>query len=154
MALSNRMRSSLLLVLTAILMLSSCSRSRWTREFELDDKTFDAEAMKMVETDSGLKLPAGAKGLNFHFKPPIDPAFVAKIEIPADSRENLQKQIEAIKNEPINRSGALSTKVTWWSPPAGSILIDRQGKQADWVYLRVVLTHEGGRYFLYVDHSV
>lgn len=137
------------------MLVSGCGKTRWAREFELDDKTFDSEAMTMVETDSGLKLPAGAKGLNFHYKPPIDPAFVAKIEIPTDSREKLQKEIEAIKNESINVSGGLATRVKWFAPSAGAILAEREcWKDGRPPYLRVILTQEGGRYFLYVDHSV
>ena len=148
------MRFSLLPVLAAILVLSACGEARWAREFELDEKTFDAEAMKMVETDSGLKLPADSKGLNFRYKPPIDPSFVAKIEIPADSREKLQKEIEAIKNESINSSGGLTTKVKWFAPPAGTILVERECLKDGAHHLKVILSQEGGRYFLYVDHSV
>lgn len=136
------------------LLASGCSDSRWFREFELDETNFDSEAMQMVKDDTGLVLPEGARGLNFRYSPPIDPSFVARIEIPREAREMVLKQIELIQNEEINISGGPSVKVTWWPPKKAVVIIDRQCTQSDSDYFRAILTLESDRTILYVDHAV
>ena len=147
------MKNAILCVLAAVL-LAGCSDSRWFREFELGPDTFDPEAMQMINDDSGLKLPQGTRGLNFRYSPPIDPSFVARVEIPEAASDSVLKQIEAIQNEDINISGGPREKVDWWPPPKESILIDRQCHQPDNDYFRAVLTKEDNRIILYVSHAV
>jgi hypothetical protein len=148
------MKFRILIVLFAALLLSECSDSRWLKEFELDEKSFDAEAMQMIKDDSGLTIPAGAKGLNFRYSPPIDPSFVARIEIPKDSRGKIIAQIEAIPDEKIDISGGPGERVTWWPPVVETVIMDRQCTQADGDYFRAILTEENGKTILYVSHAV
>jgi hypothetical protein len=147
------MRNTVFCILASVLLVG-CSDSRWFRDFELDADTFDREAMQMIVEDSGLTLPTGARGLNFRYSPPIDPSFVARVQIPEEALDNVLKQIEAIQNEDINISGGPGQKVDWWPPPRESIIADRQCHQPDNDYLRVVLTREGNRTILYVSHAV
>ncbi len=148
------MKSGMLIALLATLLLSGCSDSRCLKEFELDEKSFDAEAMQMIKDDSGLTIPEGAKGLNFRYSPPIDPSFVARIEIPKDSRDKIMTQIAAIPDEKINISGGPGERVAWWPPVVETVIIDRQCTQADGDYFRAILTEEGGKTILYVSHAV
>jgi hypothetical protein len=138
----------------AVLCLSGCGDSRWDREVELDQHTFDSEAMQMIKSDSQLVLPDGTRGLNFRYRPPVDPAFIARLVIPEESVEQIRKQIEAIRNEEINISGGLAAKTSWWHPTDGAVIIDRQCHQPDNDYFRAVLTREGDRAILYIDHAV
>lgn len=148
-----KMKNVLFFILTFLLLIG-CRDSRWFREFELDEKTFNSEAMQMVIRDTGLDLPEGVRGLNFRYSPPIDPAFVARIEIPKEARFHVQKQIEAIKNQDIDLSGGPGKKVAWWPPPQKKMVIDRQLIQADGDYFRAALTQEDKRIILYVEHAV
>src|SRR4051812_34612660 len=85
-----RAMKRLCILLSLITFVAGCRESRYDRAFELDNSTFDAEAMQMIHDDTGLLVPAGARGLNFAYKPPIDPAFLARIAIPADSRKSVE----------------------------------------------------------------
>ncbi len=72
---SYKMKIAIYFFLTA-LFVNGCNESRWYREFELDEKTFDSEAMQMIRRDTGFNLPEGVRGLNFRYSPPIDPSFI------------------------------------------------------------------------------
>ena len=74
----------------------SCSGHSDLTEYSLDESSFDAEAMAKIEQESGLKIPAEAKGLAFYQIPPIDPIIFAKIKMPAESQSSLVKQVETL----------------------------------------------------------
>ena len=57
--------------------------------------------MEMIRHDTGLSIPKGARGLNFAYSPPIDPAYLARIEIPAESRASVETQLAALKENRI-----------------------------------------------------
>jgi hypothetical protein len=137
-----------------VLIIAGCSDSRWYHEFELDKSTFDSEAMQMVIDDSGLNLPDGSIGLNFRYRPPIDPSFIARLEIPKEDRDNVEKQIESIPNEKINISGGLRERSDWWCPSDESEIIRKQCYRTDNEYLNIVLTDKDNHVFLYVYHSI
>ena len=145
---------ALLLVIGALLLVTGAPSSRWGQEFELNENAFDSEAMQMIRTDTGLNLPDGVRGLNFRYSPPIDPAFVARIEIPAESQDQVLKQIEAIPIQEINISGGPGEKVGWWPPPKELVIIDRHCHQSDGDYFRAALSKEDNRIILYVEHAV
>ena len=67
-----------------------CDGNRDLTEYNLDENSFDAEAMVKIEQESGLDLPDDAKGLAFCHIPPIDPIVFAKIEIPARGKIRCQ----------------------------------------------------------------
>ncbi len=100
----------------------------------------------------GLKLPAGSKGLNFYYKAPIDPAFLAKIEIPSDARDGMAKQLSALPNKPIKTSGGLAERISWWTPKEGNVLEDREFlDDSNGRYRRAILTEKDGVWLLYLD---
>ncbi len=121
----------------SLLFLPRCG-SRWNREFELDENSFDTEAMEMVKDDSGLNLPATAKGLKFAYKPPIDPAFLAIIQLPEESLDQIKPQIEAILDNPISSTGGLDTRIPWWKPTHGEVIIDRENFRSNGTEIRVI----------------
>ena len=125
-----------------------------TRDYELVSADFGADTLLMVEKEMGLKLPAGAKGLNFYYKAPIDPAFIAKIEIPSDAKDGMEKLLSAFPNKPFNSSGGLSDRISWWTPTEGRVIQDRMFFDANnGQSRRVILTEKDGRWFLYLDWS-
>ncbi len=152
-----RSKMKILLLLFAVLGLIGCgdgSDSRYYHSFELDESTFDAEAMQMIERDTGLDIPDNARGLNFAYKPPIDPAFLARIEIPAESLELMKKQLDVLKEKKIGTSGGLRERTPWWRPSQGTILIDKQvWDSSDGSLLHTVLATEDGKFILYIDHA-
>jgi hypothetical protein len=77
-------RAAILLLLGIALI--GCGRD--FKEYELDESSFGADTMKLIEDASGIDIPDDAKGLRFHYIPPIDPIYFAEIEIPAH-RETL-----------------------------------------------------------------
>lgn len=120
-------------------------------DYSLDEKTFDAEALAMVEKNTGLTLPPGTRGLNLFYKRfAIDPSFYAKVEIPGSSGEALAAQIGRIPD----RSGSVSETITqtlpWWRPAEATTVVKRlyfennDGVQA-------ILCKEGNRWILYLE---
>jgi hypothetical protein len=123
-----------------------------TRDYELGSADFGADSLLMVEKEMGLKLPAGSKGLNFYYKAPIDPAFLAKIEIPSDAKEGMAKQLSALPNKPVKTSGGLSERISWWTPTVGNVLEDREFlDDSNGRYRRAILTEKDGVWLLYLD---
>ncbi len=142
--------------IASILLFAFCliGCDKGTSDYELRSADFGADTLHMVEKDMGLKLPAGAKGLNFYYKAPIDPAFIAKIEITPDAKDGIEKQILAIPNKPMNRSGGLSDRILWWTPTDGRIIQDRIFyDESNGQTRRAILTEKDGRWFLYLDWS-
>ena len=120
-------------------------------DYELAGASFDAKTLQMIQSNTRIVLPADARGLNFYYKVPIDPAYAAKIEISANSSEGVIKALSAIKNdENIHTVESLGTNVTWWIPKGAKILVDRQTFVGG-NYLRVTLTEEDAVVILYVE---
>jgi len=119
--------------------------------YSLDKKAFTAEKLKMVEQRTGVTFPAGSQGLNMFYKgEPMDPYFVAKIQIPQASHEQLLKRIEQIRNEEIHVSGSVTTNLPWWTPSKEATRMERQFKlNGDYVHL--VLCEENDRWVLYLE---
>jgi len=148
------MRSKILIGLLT-LALAGCESSRYSTEFELDEKTFDSDAMQMVRDDSDLVLPPQTRGLNFHYLPPIDPEFVARLEIPKEAQTELLNQIATKKiDQTTFMDGGLPAKTAWWKLSQGQVLIDRQWLKDSHVFQRAVLVVEGDRLILYLYRSV
>lgn len=95
------LRTAILLCLTMIGM-TGCGRH--AREYELDSTNFDAATLREVEQKTGVKLPAGAKGLNYYYKPPIDPIHIARISIPAEAKDEMVSRLSALPHKPMDNS--------------------------------------------------
>ena len=136
-------------ILLAPLLFSGCGRGY--RNYELDRTSFDTKTLQMIQSDTGVAIPAGARGLNFYYKPPIDPAYIAKIEIPLISKEDVIKTLSTIRNdENTHITESLGTKVSWWMPKGAKTLVDRQ-RFVRSNYLHVILTEEDASVILYIE---
>jgi hypothetical protein len=137
--------------LCLLLLLTGCSK--YDHDFELDERSFGRDTIRMIERDSGITLPADARGLNFFYKAPIDPAFAAKIEIPAGSRSNVLARLSELKMEQIHVSGPLGPRFKWWTPAQAKVVIERQEMRTE-AYFHAILTEEGDRIILYLEWCV
>jgi hypothetical protein len=123
--------------------------------YTLDQKSFTPEKLKMVEQSTGVALPAGSKGLNMVYKgEPVDPYFVANIEIPENSHDELRGRIGQIRNEEIHVSGSPTTRFSWWKVSKETTRIERQFHAKPDYYVHLVLCEESGRWILYVEWFV
>jgi len=118
-----------------------------------DAQTFTSADLQMIATNIGVVLPSGTKGLRVvydHYSC-IDPAFVAKLQVPAEDK-TLARQIQGIKAQEIHVSNALSERTSWWTPVLTGTSVDKQFHTAD-AYARVILCQENGASILYVEWS-
>lgn len=121
------------------------------RDRELGPSNFDAATLREVEKEMGIKLPAGAKGMNYYYKAPMDPAFIAKIEIPADAKDGMLKQLSVLPHKPIRTSGGLPARISWWTPTDGKVLIEREFVDGREIYRRLFLTEKEDQWLLYLE---
>lgn len=148
------------LLLLAVLFAAGCSDSidsRYDHEFELNELTFDTEAMEQIQKMSGFTIPENSRGLNFAYRPPMDPEFAAQIEIPPASKETVLKQIEVREGQAIKSSGGLPDKVSWWPRTPENVLSEKRifksdSKTSNNGYFHVILTRENDKFILYINH--
>ena len=137
-------------ILLTILCIVGCG-SDIGKDYSLDEKSFDADTLKMIEQRTGIQLPSDAQGLNMFYQgSQIDPSFIAKIKIPQSSREAIARQIKEIPNKDGSVSGSLAEKVNWWTPSKSTIHTERQFT-VDMNYVHAILCQENGRWILYVE---
>ena len=107
-----------------------------------------AFALSMIEDDLGLRFPYGAKCIRFHYKPPIDPAVCAKIEIPPDAEELMTTRLAAFTNNTeftIN----IGREHSWWQPDRSNAVISKAVSVGNW-YVLAYLIREHGKTVLYL----
>ena len=138
---------------TIILLALLTGCSRYYHDFELNERSFDQRTMHLIETNIGFQLPAQAHGINFFHKAPIDPSFVAKIEIPAGSKTTVIEQLSSMTNEEVHVSGPVGERFKWWTPSKEMVLVERERCGGD-TYYHAILTDDGGRLILYLDWSM
>ena len=141
----------ILLNILLLLTLSSCDRYYW--EFELGVGEFDEDILQYIESETGLNLPEKIVGLNYRYKPPIDPAFIAKFEIPSDEINHIIDQVSDLKDEDYSSSGGLTTKVNWWFNSDSNILHQKKTILPTSV-LEVTITKERTKTILYIDYAI
>ena len=134
-------------------MLTASRDSRYCNDFELDEKTFDQEAIQRLQEDSGFTLPAGARGLNYAYHAPMDPGFAAKFEVPATSKEEVANRILQMRNDEMHVSGAFGPRFPWWAQPKDKVLCARF-QNNERTSLHAILTEEQDRIFLYLNWEV
>jgi hypothetical protein len=94
------------------------------------------------------------RGLHFRYKPPVDPAFIARLEIPAGAREEMIKKIEAIQKQDMGRrADSLWAGVSWWPPAVARAIAETRGLH-DGNDVWLVLTEENERLVLSVEFVV
>ncbi len=122
-------------------------------DYHLDEQSFDAEALKVVEGTTGILLPAGSRGLNMSYKGyAIDPSLMAKVEIPGASQEILAKHIEQMQSFGDIECFESRNKLSWWNLSEATIHVKRSVATSDPPGRGCIfLCEENGRWILYVD---
>lgn len=119
--------------------------------YTLDRKSFTAEKLKMVEQRTGLSLPVGSRGLNMFYKgEPMDPFFLARVEIPEASHDELLTRIDRLRNEEIHISGSPTKNFDWWRLSKETTKAERQFT-LNGDYVHVALCNENGHWILYLE---
>ncbi len=135
-----------------MLLLTSCSDKRWFSSFDLNEKTFDSGAMEHIEGVSALELHEKSKGIAFHYTPPIDPRFIAKIEIPQESVTSIEKQLRFfVKNN--YDPNKIKTNRDWWPNKFKNVVASNVYYNKGSGTLLVYLVNEGEKYILYIRHE-
>ena len=138
----------IILVVVAIVIAASFYHSA---NYTLDQSSFTTNALAMVEKQTRLKIPQGSRGLNMVYEGfKVDPAFVAKIEIPTNAEMGLKSQIEGISNQEYHPIGLLSEKVSWWKPAKNETALERT-YAVNSSLARLILCHQDGQIVLYVE---
>lgn len=121
------------------------------KDYCLNEHTFDAKALEMVQQKTGVTLPDRARGLHLFWQgaASVDPSFVAKIDIPKAAGEAMASQIGQLRNVDGSVSGSLTEKVAWWKP-TGAARVERQ-YGLDRNYVHVVICKEEDRWMLYLE---
>jgi hypothetical protein len=120
-------------------------------DYNLSETNFTKGALTVVQTHSELTLPDGSRGLNMVYRGSRgDPAFVAKVEIPADAVDSVKQQIERCANEDYNATGTLSDTVAWWNPAQLRVILERKYTVGS-SYVHVFLCHEDRHVVLFVE---
>ncbi|MFH2066549.1 MAG: hypothetical protein ABIK15_15220 [Pseudomonadota bacterium] len=121
------------------------------RDYHLDEHSFDANSLKIIEERTNITFPQGARGLNMFYQgTSIDPSILAKIQIPTSEYQMFKKQLEKIPNSRggINAS-SLTGKVTWWNPSESTLIMERLFNQ-EMNGVHVMFCKEHDRFILYV----
>jgi len=127
-----------------------CGAHRDLTEYSLDEKSFDSKAMAKIQTESGITLPDGSKGLAFKHIPPIDPIVFAKLQIPSDAQGALTKQIEALKTIEFPNDFA-HNRCSWWPPPPGHIALSKRSTSNGY-YVELHLVKKNEQLILYIQY--
>ena len=130
--------------------------SRWGKPFSLSLGEFDDEIYNHITHQTGINLPLGSVGHQFSYSPPIDPAIIAKIEIPYESITKLTAHLKALHNEDkkINSTGGLVEQSSWWYTTSNNIIVESNNYFQKHQLLEAAIVEIEGKYFLFIDHSM
>ena len=106
----------------------------------------------MVEQKTGLTFPAGSQGLNMYYKgEPMDPFFIAKVEIPAGSQEETIGRIKQLKNQDIHESGSPAKEYDWWKLSKETTKAECRFADNRGTYVHIALCNEDGHWIVYLE---
>lgn len=122
------------------------------KDYELDRAAFDVKHMQLMEERTNLKFPKDTIGLNLYNKRnTIDPEIFAKLEIPADSLDEFEKQIKERNEEIANLtiSGDIEWLKWWQCNKSKNIRIDKCYYCNNRLE-HVILCYENNHWVLYI----
>lgn len=100
-----------------------------------------------------MTIPESARVVAFHDSGAlIDPAWVAKVELPEEALDALLRSIAKWAQDPTRVRNRLSGSVPWWHP--GDRLAAKQYLVEHNALVSVVVAKESGRLFVYLEHMV
>ncbi|MCK5802982.1 MAG: hypothetical protein KAI66_09130 [Lentisphaeria bacterium] len=130
--------------------LLGCGRD--STEYELDESSFGANTIKIIEKECGITLPAGSKGLKFHYVPPIDPIVFAKLAIPADGGKAVETWLTGLTFSGTSfPEDFADDRCKWWPSSPRSVIMSKQGF-ANGYYIETYLVQEKEQLILYLKY--
>ena len=139
-------------MLVICLAVVGCEGYRDHTEYNLDENSFDAEAMAKIEQESGVDLPDEAIGLAFYHVPPIDPIVFAKIEIPAKGQELVSKQIRELTFSGTNfPKDFANDRCKWWPAAPKNVISSKQAFNNGY-YVELYFVEEEDDFILYIKY--
>lgn len=121
------------------------------KECDFGEADFDQKGIAFIEEDTGIDLPDGAKGLRFHYVPPMDPIVFAKIQIPDEAKDSLVRQIEALPGaDAYFPKDFANDRCQWWVP--ANPMLSKESKKADGYYIELYLVKEDKILTLYIKY--
>jgi hypothetical protein len=125
--------------------------SRDLREYDLDEQSFQADTLAKIQKESVMVLPEGAKGLRFHYVPPIDPIFFARIAIPSNAEKIMAQRIEGLPASPPFPHDFANQRCAWWPTDPKGVILSRQAFQNGW-HLEIHLVREKEQLIFYLKY--
>jgi len=151
-----KIMGNLVYPLVISLALLGCRDLKYTREFELNQTSFEADTLADIEKDTGIDIPDQAKGLKFHYIPSIDPITFAKIAIPQQEEKTITTQLNTLSGIPDFPKDFANDRCPWW--PSSSedtiknALISRNTHKTTGYYIEAYLVRENGQLILYLKY--
>ena len=143
------MRSSAYIIALCLTLLG-CSEG--LKEYELDEHSFQAETIAEIQTESGILLPAGCKGLKFHYIPPIDPIAFAKVEIPAGAGKVMEQRIASLTSSlAYFPKDFANDRCLWWPSNPTNVVVSKKVLNSDY-YIEAYLVREKDQLILYLKY--
>lgn len=121
-------------------------------EYELNEVSFKADTLAKIESESGLQLPQGTKGLRFHYKPPIDPIVFAKLEIPAGSKDLMVQQLAEMRDFSGKFHSDFANNLCKWWPATVTNGIATKFSTKGAFYIQTHLVQESDKVILYLKY--
>lgn len=118
-----------------------------------DFRTIDEVSVSDLATDTGLALPPDARITHFKEVPPIDPVWVARVEMPSSAEARLVASASAQSAATGTVSGAMSESTAWWRP-FDVVLSRRYEHSESHALVTVVISRESGQTIAYIEHAV
>jgi len=139
-----------LVSIALLALVSGCHRDYG--KYELDERTFDAEAIEKIEVETGIDLPTGVKGLRFLHLPPVDPIVFAKIGIPSGLEAETRSQLAALKQDEARvKPGFANDSCAWWRPDVENAELSRLAFRNGF-YIEAYLVREAQGAVLYLKY--
>lgn len=148
------MRARLPAAILVCMLAAGCSRKpvSFGTDYTRDAKTFDPKALTMVQEDTGLTLPHGARGSNLYYEGShFDPEFYARIEIPDSEGQAFANQLTKIPDSNVESNGPSLKKVPWWMSSTANVVVKRTFTPKAGAFARVTLCKENDLWILYIE---
>lgn len=145
-------RRSVVMVCFVLLGLLSFRCRRALTEYDLDQHSYWGGILSEIQGETGLKLPAHTIGLNYHYKPPIDPIVFARLDIPESEEKLVRERIVSLPGSDFSVPQNFANDICpWWPARFNQVLIKRRIFY-DYYYKEFYLLHENDRLVLYLKY--
>jgi hypothetical protein len=112
------------------------------------------EPAARIRTEAGLAFPCAGRVTHFVETPPIDPIWVARVELPMSCAKALEAVVAAKKVDPGTVDGALWETTPWWKP--GRLISQKRfhfSQPEGSASVFVLLAEENGQLVAYLERD-